>query len=30
MIWRKDLTISVEENYLMELCIDEWNNQQEK
>ena len=30
MIWRKDLTISVEENYLMELCIDEWNSQQEK
>ena len=30
MIWRKDLTISVEENYLMELFIDELNSKQEK
>lgn len=30
MIWRKDLSLSVEENFLMELCKDEWNALQER
>ena len=30
MIWRKDLSLSVEENCLMELCKDEWSVLQER